>query len=318
MIKVKNLYDIGSIVAAAAVVSNFQTRDGKTFDAAGILLPRQLEHIATTIHEQRFAELTLLTSAGISVNNEGGVAESITKLKQSINGDFVIAGNATNTDGKISLSAESDSIPVIMKKAESSWSEVELLQAQLANRNLPGDLIGAHNTRYNQQIDARGYVGEGSYKGLLNWAGFASTAATGLFSTLTPQQKYDDIKDLLDAQRASVSLDPVFGANKIALSPGVYLSLNVILNTAAGPMSVRQALEINENVTFVVTFRATALGVMVAYASDDRALQFRIPMQLRISNVYQKGFDSYVESMFRIGGLDVIENQSGYILTGVE
>jgi len=311
-IKVKNLYNIDSIVRAVET--------SKTFVGdAGIVLPRELEHISTTIYEQQFANLSFLSMSGITVNNEGGVAETITKIKKSINGDFADAGNDSNTDGKISLSAQSDTIPVNMKKANSSWSEIEVQQAQLAGRNLTGDLLGAHNTRYNQQIDSRGYTGDGAeYDGLLNWSGFATTPATGVFSGLTPQQKYDDIKGLLDLQRAGVNLDPTFGASKIVLSPATYLSLNVILNTAAGPMSVRQALEMNENVTFVITFRATALGVMVAYSADPLAMVMRIPTPLQISNIWQTGFDSNVDSLFRVGGLDVIENQSGYILTGVE
>lgn len=307
--KVKNIYDIGSIVRAAEITKTF-------VGDAGIVLPRELEYISTTIYQQEFADLSFLTMSGISVNNEGGVAENITKIKQSINGDFADAGNKTNTDGKISLSAQSDTIPVNMKKANSSWSEIEVQQAQLAGRNLTGDLIGAHNTRYNQQIDARGYTGDGAnHEGLLNWSGFTTTAATGVFSGLTPQQKYDNIKGLLDLQRAAVNLSSIFGADKIALSSTIYLGLSVILNTAAGPMSVRQALEINENVTFVITFRATT--TLVAYSSNPLAMVMRIPTPLQISNIWQTGFDSNVDSLFRVGGLDVIEDQSGYILTGV-
>ncbi len=311
MIQVKNLYNIDSIIKAIDTSKNF-------IGDAGIVLPRELEHISSTIYEQQFANLSLLSMSGITVNNEGGVSETITKIKKSVNGNFADAGNASNTDGKISLSAQSDSISVSMKKASSSWSEIEIQQAQLAGRNLSGDLLAAHNTRYNQEIDARGYIGEGTAKGLLNYAGFTTIAASGLFSGLTAQQKYNDIKALLDAQRASVSLDPTFSADKIALSSTVYLSLGVILNSAAGPMSVRAALEMNEGVTFVITFRASALGVMVAYSSSPLAMVMRIPTPLQISNIWQTGFESNVESLFRVGGLDVIEDQSGYILTGVE
>ena len=81
--KVKNLYDIQSFDRAVKIA---QTFDGE----AGILLPRQLEHISTTIYEQKFAELSFLNQ-GISVNNEGGVAEIITKLKGSISISFGIA-----------------------------------------------------------------------------------------------------------------------------------------------------------------------------------------------------------------------------------
>ena len=313
-ILVKNLYDIGSFVAAAEAA--------KTFDgAAGILLPRQLEHISTTIYQQKFAELTLLTQAGITVNNEGGSAEFITKIKQGINGDFATAGNSTNTDGKISLKNQSDTIPVIMKKAESDWTEVEMEQAQSANQNLVSDLIGAHNTRYNQLIDSTGYVGTDSIEGLLNWSGFTSGASANTFDNLTGIQQYNEIKDLVIAQRAAVSNDPVFGADRVAIAP---ITFNIIsstyVDTTGGVGTVREAIERDLNIQFVITFRAADVAGsarLVAYSSDARAMVMRIPMQLRMSNIYQKGFNSYVESMFRVGGLDVIENAAGYILTGV-
>lgn len=310
--KVKHLYNVDSMLKAANVA--------KTFDgAAGILLPRQLEHISTTIYEQKFAELSFLSQSGISINNEGGVAEFITKLKKNIQGGYKTTGNNSNTAGKIGVSRSSDTIPVIMRKAESEWTQIEMQQAQLANADLVADLLGAHNTRYNQDIDASGYVGIDNYKGLLNNAGFTTTASAGLFSALTGLQMYTELKDLINTQRAAVSNDPVFGADKVALSPGVYnLIDSTYIDTTGELITVRMAVERNLNVQFVITFRATSLGVAVAYSSDPRAMVMRIPTQLQISNIYEKGFDSYVESLYRVGGLDVIESASGYILTGVE
>lgn len=339
---VANLYDLRSFTSAAesvrtdfayskdhiakmkhlmmgdAAMSNYQ-KDA----SAGLLLPRQLEYISTTIYEQKFAELSFLSQGGIAVNNEGGVSEIITKLKKNIIGDFADAGNSSNTDGKISLTTESDSISVYMKKAESSWSEIELEQAQLANRNLVGDFIGAHNTRYNQAIDSIGYIGTDKVDGLLNHSSFTTDSATGVFTSATALEMYNDIADLVVAQRGAVLNDPVFSADKVAISPARYNLLNkTILNTAAGSDNVRMALEKNLNIQFVLTFRAADAGsggeqVAVAYSSDARAMVMRIPTQLRVSNIYQKGFDSYVESLFRIGGLDLIEAASGRILEGI-
>ena len=313
-IKVKNLYNVDSIVTAANAAVTF---DG----AAGLLLPRQLEHISQTIYQQQFAELTLISQSGITVNNEGGSAEFITKLKRGINGNFATAGNSTNTDGKISLNTQSDTIPVIMKKAESDWTNIELLQAQSANQNLVSELIGAHNTRYNQLIDETGYVGTDSIEGLLNWSGFASMASAGVFSGLTGAQQYGEIKDLINAQRTAVSNDPVFGCDKVAISPATYnIILSTYVDTTGGVGTVAKAVERDFNIKFVLTFRAASVGGTArlnAYSSDARAMVMRVPLQLQVSNIYQKGFSSYVESMFRVAGLDVIENAAGYILTGV-
>jgi hypothetical protein len=313
-IKVKQLYAMDSFAAAVAAA--------KTFDgAAGLLLPRQLEHISSTIYQQKFAELTLLSQAGVSVNNEGGSAEFITKLKRGITGDFETSGNDTDTDGKISLTTESDTIPVIMKKAESSWTEIELEQAKVANQNLVGDMLGAHNTRYNQLIDKIGYVGTDSIEGLLNFSGFTSDSSANTFDNLTGLQQYNEIRDLVNAQRATVSNDPVFGANKVAISPETFNIINgTFIDTTGTVETVRTTAERNLNIEFVITFRAADVGgakVLVAYSDDERAMIMRIPTPLRVSNIYQKGFSSYVESLFRVGGLDVIENGSGYILTGV-
>lgn len=339
---VANLYDLRSFNDAAACVRNDFTyskdhvvkmanlmiddhamANYQKDASAGLLLPRQLEYISTTIYEQKFAELSFLSQGGIAVNNEGGVAEVITKLKKGITGDFADAGNSSNTDGKISLTTEDDTISVYMKKAESSWSEIELEQAQLANRNLVGDFIGAHNTRYNQSIDSIGYVGTDKVDGLLNHSSFTVDAATGVFTGLTAIQMYNDIADLVVAQRGAVLNDPVFSADKVAISPVRYNLLSrTILDTAGGTTTVREALEKNLNIQFVLTFRAATAGtggvqVAVAYSSDARAMVMRIPTQLRVSNIYQKGFDSYVESLFRIGGLDVIEAASGRILEDI-
>jgi hypothetical protein len=311
---VKNLYGMDSFAAATAAA--------KTFDgAAGLLLPRQLEHISSTIYQQKFTELTLLNQAGISVNNEGGSAEFITKLKRGIRGDFETSGNDTNTDGKISLVTESDTIPVIMKKAESSWTEIELEQAKAVNQNLVGDMLGAHNVRYNQLIDKIGYVGTDSLEGLLNFSGFTSSSSSNTFDNLTGLQQYNEIRDLVNTQRAAVSNDPVFGANKVIVDAATYNIINgTFIDTTGTVETVRTTAERNLNIEFVITFRAGDVGgqkVMVAYSDDERAMIMRIPTPLRVSNIYQKGFNSYIESLFRVGGLDVIENGSGYILTGV-
>jgi len=59
------------------------------------------------------------------------------------------------------------------------------------------------------------------------------------------------------------------------------------------------------------------VSVTVAFSSNRRALQFRLPVPLNISSVDQRGFKYYVESYFGVAGLDVIEDEAARILIGL-
>ena len=137
MPKLKNLYDLQSFDTAIEQV--------KTFDSAGgIILGRNLEFVTQNVFEQRVAGVTFLDS-GITVDNTGGWADAITKRKIGVNGGFKTEGDNSNGTGKISIQGESDTLPVIMREANSDWTEMQLKQSDLEGRNLVNDLIGDHD-----------------------------------------------------------------------------------------------------------------------------------------------------------------------------
>jgi hypothetical protein len=66
----------------------------------------------------------------------------------------------------------------------------------------------------------------------------------------------------------------------------------------------------------MATFRATDKAV--AFSTSEESMQMRIPMPLTIGEIVkQRSFSYNVESMFRIAGLDILEQDSGVILTGL-
>lgn len=315
MIKKKQIYNVDSF-AAAYVAAKTLASD------AGIILARNLEHVSTEVFSQRYAGLSFL-NLGIEVNNEGGYADSITKIKTKINGSFALGGGGDNSNGKISLGGASDSIAVLYKDGFSEWNENEIKQAEIEGRNLTTEYFSAHNELYQQDIDNLGFIGQtGKTTGLLNYTGFASGGATGAFSGLTAQQMYDEVATLITTQWAGVLNDPVYSADRVVMPDGVYNRIaRTILNTAAGAMSVLKALETNfPTVLFALTPKATSVGGssrMVAFSSKRQAMQVRIPVPLEMSPIFQAGFKYRFDSLYRIAGLDVIENGSGRILTGV-
>jgi len=319
--RVQSLYGIKSFDAAAMYAKkNFK-------DEGGIILARNLEHVSAEIFTQEFAGLTFLQQ-GIIVNNEGGYATSIRKLKLKTVGGFRESGTNTNTTGKITLEGEDDSIPVFTKEAESDWSEIELKQAELENINLPSRFFEGHAELYNREIDEIGYLGQvrtdGTQKttGLLNYAGFVTATAGTTAAAATGQELYDEIAELITSQWAGVLNVDTYKADHVTMPNTVYnVASTKILNSAGSEMTVLRALSANfPTVTFGLTTKAVSVGgvsVTIAFSSNRRALQFRLPIPLNVSSVDQRGFKYYVESFFGLAGLDVIEDGAARILTGL-
>lgn len=323
--RIKSLYDIRSFEDKAAFAkAHFK-------DAGGIILARNLEHVSAEVFTQEFAGLTFLNQ-GVAVNNEGGYATSIKKLKLAVEGGFRESGTNTNTTGKITLSGEDDSIPVFTMEGESDWSEVELKQAELQNINLPSRFFEGHAELYNRKIDDLGYIGhvrtDGSQKttGLLNY-GWDNDTAAGLAATLTGQELYDELADLITNQWAQVLNVETYMADRVVMPARVYnVATTKILNSAGSEMNVMQALRANfPTVTFGLTTKSDTVSnggvlanpITVAFSSNRRAMQMRIPVPLNVSSVDQRGFKYYVESYFGVAGLDVIEQDSARTLTGL-
>lgn len=319
--KVKSLYDLDSVDAAAAYAkTNFK-------DAGGIILARNLEHISTEIFTQEYVDLSFL-NMGITINNEGGWATSIHKLKLAVAGGFRESGSDTNTTGKITLNGEDDTIPVFTMDAESDWSEIQLKQAELQGINLPARLMEGHVEVYNRKIDDIGLFGQvrtdGSQKtrGLLNLTGISTDTAPAAAELLTGPELYAEISDLIIRQWSNVLNTAAYKANVVLLPDDVYnQATSKILNSAGSEMSVMSALRANyPGITFALTPKAQSVGgvsVSVAFSTNRRAMQFRLPVPLKISSVSQRGFKYYVESYFGVAGLDLIETGSIAYLTGL-
>jgi len=319
--RVRSLYGVQSFDAATTYAKKHFKDEG------GIILARNLEHVSAEIFTQEFAGLTFLQQ-GIEVNNEGGYSTSIRKLKLRTEGGFRESGSGTNTTGKITLSGEDDSIPVFTMEGESDWSEIELKQAELENINLPSRFFEGHAELYNRKIDDIGFLGQvrtdGSQKttGLLNYSGFTSNSAVKTAAASTGAELYDEIAELITAQWAGVLNVDSYKADRVTMPASVYnICSTKILNSAGSEMSVLRALQSNfPAVTFGLTTKSEDVGgdsITVAFSSNRRAIQFRLPVPLNVSSVDQRGFKYYVESYFGVAGLDVIEDDAAQILTGL-
>lgn len=316
--KIGNLYNLDSYKSFL----DSGKKPGFSDSYAGTVLARNLTAVDPRVFEKKYPELSFVNS-GIEANNSGGYTQRIQSLRLLEQGSFKTAGDASGNKGKISLTAEDSFIKVVEREAESNWTDTNIKQAELQGINLVSDYITSHNKIYLREVDEIGYTGIGTQKGLLNFAGFTSTAASGAVETLTAQEMYDEIATLITSQHNGVYNTAEYMANRVDMPVTVYNKYaSTMLNTANGSSTVLKALQDNyPGITFTATFRAESVGgtsVTVAYNNSSEAMVMRIPQPLTIGEIVKRGsFDFHVDSKYRIGGLDVLEGTAGRLLTGL-
>jgi len=319
--KIKNLYNLNSF--EDFLKSGKKT--GFTDAAAGVVLDRYLTQVDPKIFEKLYPELSFMNS-GVTVDNSGGYARRIQSLRIVEQGEFTTSGDAASDKGKISLYGEDSYLKVSVREAFSIWSDDDVNEASLANVNLISKYIEATNKIYQREVDEAGFIGIPditSSTGLLNYASFTSSAASGLIATLTNQEMYDAVAGLITDQWGAVNNTPGYMADRVILPVTISNVLSTkILNTASGFRTVMAALTENfPSITFSSTFRAesvSATSVTVAFSTSDQVMKMRIPVPLTVGEIIKNGsFDYKCDSKYRIAGLDILEDTGGRILTGL-
>lgn len=322
--KIGNAFDLKSF----SCFCDSAKRPGFQDSEAGTILARSLTAVNPRVFEKKFPELAFVNS-GIQADNTGGFASRIQSKRLQEIGGFTQAGDASGNKGKISLAGEDSVLKVVQRESHSTWSDTEIKQAALENVNLPERYVQSHNGIYMREVDEIGLAGKGGItEGLLNYSGFGSDSAAGVISTLTAQQMYDEVSDAIQAQWNAVNNTPEYMGNRVIMPTRVMNKLQAtILNTAAGSSTVLKALQDNyPSVTFMSSFRADTVAnggdlsasALVVYSNNEESMVMRLPVPLTIGEIIKvSSFDFRVDSKYRIGGLDVLEDTSGFILTGL-
>ena len=319
--KIKNLYNLNSFEKFLGSGEQKGFKDA----AAGVILDKYLTQVDPKIFEKLYPELSFINS-GVTVDNTGGYSRRIQSLRLIDQGEFTTSGDASSDKGKISLTGEDSYLKVLVREAFSSWNDDEINEADLANINLVSRYIEAHNKIYQREVDEIGFIGipdVTASKGLLNYASFTSGAAGGAIETLTAQEMYDEVAELIIAQWNAVNNTPGYMANKVIFPVSVLNTLTAtIMNSASTPRSVYLALKENfPSIDFSATFRAesvSASSITIAFSSSEEVMKMRIPVPLTVGEIVKAtSFDFRVDSKYRIAGLDILEDSGGRILTGL-
>jgi hypothetical protein len=312
--KVENLFKVESLTH---MKDSFQRADFKD-SAAGIVLGVSLIAVDPEIFKKQFPKLTFVNS-GITVNNYGGFARYVESLRLTPQGGFVDADDLSSAKGKISLKGENDLIKVYRKQAFSEWTDTEIQEANLQNINLVSNFVETHNELYLQMVDSIGYIGQNTNTGLLNNTYFGTGVASGYYYNMTPLELYNTVaEDTIVKQWNLVKNIVAYKANIVTMPIEMlnYLSTQ-ILNTTHGSATVLRALQDNfAGVKFTDTVYATTS--MVAWSTNRQSMQMRITEPLTVGEIIKTGSFTYkMDSKFSIAGLDILQKDAGYILTGV-
>lgn len=296
---------------------------GFTDAATGVVLARNLTHVDPRIFEKRYPELALMV-AGVPVDNIGGYAPEIQSLRVVEEGQFTNSGDRDESKGRISLAGEDSTIQTISREAHSVWSDTDIKQAELQNINLPSRYLQTHTKIYMREVDEIGLRGlAGKNPGLLNYTGFTSTTATDVIENLSAQQMYDEFSTFITDQHNAVNNTPEYMINKIITTVNAINTMTrTMVNTADGFATVLEALRRNHAVEFYGSFRCEnvtgSTSATVGFADNDEVLKMRVPIPLRIGTIEKlTSFTYRVDSMYRIAGIDFLENAGGRILTGL-
>ena len=317
--KIGQLYNLDKFKAFkdSAMQSGFTDSD------SGVILSRFLTAVNPRIFEKKYPEMAFVNS-GIQANNIGGYARRIQSLRLIDRGDFANTDDQDTNKGLISLTAEDNYLRVYPKSAHSIWTDDDIKEAELGNINLVERYVATHNKVYLQTVDKIGFLGHDNQAGLLNYKGFTVTSASGKAETLSGKDLYNEIMSLITDQRSAVNNTPEYSADTVVMPVRVMNVLSGTLLNADGYTSKSVLTALQENfpdVKFMASFRAEDVNgnsATVAFSTDDNSMVMRIPVPLTIGEIVNTSSFTYrVDSKFRIGGLDVLEDAGARILTGL-
>ena len=318
--KIGSLYNIDSFkeLGKSAVELGVVSKDAAFSDAAsGVVSGRSTVAVDPALFQKRYPENVFLNS-GIQVDNTGGYGRAVESLRKDITGGFADSTNSSDDKGKIGMSAELSTIQVTSREAYSEWTKTEVKQAEMSGINLVNDYVYATNEIYAKDIDILGFSGNSINRGLANNTVFPTAVGTP-YAGLTSSELYDLVAiQVVKKQHGIVADTPDYIVSQVFMPLGLYDLLQTkVMNTAQGADSVLVYLQRNlPDIKFIKTSRLT--DRMVAFSTSREAMVMRIPQPLEMSPIFQTGgFKWRTESEYRAAGLDILEGNAGFIMTGL-
>ena len=324
----KNLYNMGSMqkFQDSFEIGMKQAMPFVDNLGGGIVAPESLVHIDPVIYEKKYPSLALL-NAGISIDNSGGYSTTIRSLRVAGEGAFTYSAEKSSDKGVVKLAGEDNLIKVFERGTKAYWSDSELKEAALGGVNLAQRYMSEVLRIYQYDVDEIGMIGTAAQAGLLTNDDYSTTAASDTVDALDAMALYQEMADFVVEQWNAVNNTPEYMAKVVIVPVDLQnKAMSALLPSATGGAvksttmkTVWAALQDNfPTVQWMASAKCSAQRKAVAFSNDMQALRLRIPVPLQVGELVKiSSFDYQTDYKYRIGGIDVLEKESGHILTGL-
>lgn len=305
-IQASKLLDINSIVE----LNRFDTKLHDGINTNGAISPEALRAMAGEVFEY-IPDDTTWQDIGFSISNVGGYANYITSIKRSTYGSYEKSGNKSNTKGFIGVTGEAEAIKVEGYEAISTFTEVDIQQAKIENRNIRNELYKAHGEAYFSKIDDMVYSS-------LAEQGFEEIVSGGDWDTKTDDEISNELRNFIIKQLTDAN-SPQRG-DTLILPKDQFLRVNFSDYKSYSEKTIIEKVQDSlrtQGITLKVIGSDKLQDRAYFFSSSRRNILLRIPIPLRFSKVHNSGFKFSFMGMFRVGGLDSASDKIGKVLTGI-
>lgn len=204
-----------------------------------------------------------------------------------------------------------------------SFSLEEIGAAQQLGVNLSNEGADMAREAADQTIDKLAFAGTTATsdglaaEGLFNMTGIGSTAATGTFNSLTPDQIIADVMGLVGAIKSASKNIDIPDTLVVPIATETLLNTKRLTDTSLTlSQYLQQAASANGTpMTIRGSHHLTDKAVM--YRRDPRVLKMHMPMPLTFIPPQSQGLEIVVHGMFRVAPVSVRRPNAVRYLTGV-
>ena len=290
----------------------------------GLIAPEALVHVEKRIYKKQFPDLVLLQT-GIRVNNEGSYNRFIRSLRTATEGGFAYADEVASDKGVLTLSGETSIMEVAEKGIRTFWTDSQVKELALQGVNCANEHVAGVLKKYQEDIDEIGLIGDKRVEGLLNSSVYTTSAASKTVENLNGLELYQEIAEFINEQWTGVNNIMAYMGN-VCLVPIDFMNkaMTELLpaDTAGNSVRVKTVWScLTDNfptVKFMASEKCTRTRKALLMSTSDEALQLRIPVPLEVGEVVRTGsFEYKTDYKYRIAGCDILQKDSGHILTGL-
>lgn len=200
-----------------------------------------------------------------------------------------------------------------------SFSREEIGAASALGLNLSAEGAQAADEAADQTLDELAFVGNSEIgaEGLTNMTGITSVAATGAFTTLTPDQIIADLMGLVGQIRSATKNVETPDTLLVPIATEVLLNTTRLTDTGVslGQYIAQAAARNGTPMTIVGVHHLTTKAVM--YRRDPKVLKMHLPMPLTFIEPQSVGLNVVVHGMLRAAPVSIRRPGAVRYLTGV-